>query len=169
MKNKWLIIGIAIMVITIGILACDGREVSTPTEPVPVQMPPAVANEPVPTGVVKVTAEELVKQLLTNPNRYKKGIIMQVSGTVLKPGDYVDQGMGLINSFTLGPIIEIAPYVHGFVSISAWTSDVKKGTNWDNIELVHVLDELNNGDWVVIRGEFGGWNPNDKWRKEARI
>lgn len=72
--------------------------------PTPVSTPTAA---PAPTkvaepGVVVLTVEELLNQIIQNPNRYKVGTIMQVTGLAL---DY--NGAGLVeDDLFLGPKVQ---------------------------------------------------------------
>lgn len=120
----------------------------TPAVPTPVQTPSATTNEPTPSGVIEITAEKLVKELLANPNKYKEGTVFQVSGTLIK------YGSGFGKSFFLGPTVK--PSSNTELGVEIILDPDKAGAR----ELSYKLNELNNGDWVVVRGEFMHFNPN---------
>ncbi|MFH1423409.1 MAG: hypothetical protein ABIG29_00425 [Candidatus Nealsonbacteria bacterium] len=55
----------------------------TPIAPTPVQAPPAVTNKPAQGGMIVLTVEELLSQVIATPNRYKEGTAMQITGLAL--------------------------------------------------------------------------------------
>lgn len=115
----------------------------TPAVPTPAQTPPA----PVPAGVIEITAEKLVRNLMANPDKYKEGTIMQVSGTILNSPPF--------NGTYLGPMIKTSSGARFTVSL------VIDPSTFEGQRLYHRLKKLNDGDWVTVRGEFAVWAPRD--------
>ena len=127
---------------------------AAPAAPTPVT-PPAVTNSPAPSGIIQIAAEELVRQLMTNPNKYQEGTVFQVSGTLV----YYK------GAFFLGPMIEslpLKPEQSQFPNIKV-KFGVEISFNATQIrdqELRNSLKKLNEGSQVVIQGTYTSWNPN---------
>jgi len=164
-KNKWLIIGIAIAVIAAGILIAVnvGREtimsqpnaltvpaVSTPTESTPVQTLPAVKGPEI--QMVVLTVEELLNQIIQNPNKYKAiydegggkpkedATVIQVTGVAL---DVPRPWSGHLGPKVQGWRVEYSPSNNRDFAL-VWNDDV--------ITIQGTLEQVNQrGKLVVLR------------------
>lgn len=115
----------------------------TPAAPTPVQTPSVVTNEPAPTGVVEITAEQLIKDLLANPDKYKKGTIFQISGELVWNWK-IDDPPNQKTSFFLGPAVYANNYRLGVYS----------RVYWEEKEAIRAFRALNDKDQVVVRGTY---------------
>lgn len=156
MKNKWLIIGIAVVVIAAGILVFNGRgnNVSqpnapvAPTAPTPVQAPSAVTNELIPAGVIKITAKKLVSELMVDHTKYEKGTVFQVSGVFRRQKEYFPNLNGEV-SFFLGPMVDNDGIKVGVIICV----DIEKES-----ELFKAFVALEDGRGVVVQGTYFVFN-----------
>lgn len=85
MKKRWVVITAIVLIVCVpaGIFLYRGTQTptSTPVEPTFSQTPTTM-TEP---GVVVLTVDELFNQIIQNPNKYRVGTIIQVTGTTFPP------------------------------------------------------------------------------------
>lgn len=159
MKKRWVVlIAILIAGIIVGVFAAvnagGGTNISQPTPvvstPTPNQSPPTTTNVTTPatttptTGIIEITAEKLVRDLIANPNKYQKGTILQVSGTLSKDGStLLDSKIKTSFGTDFYIVIVMDPLI------------------WQDQKLNNALHNLNIGDQVVVKGTYLMWNPHE--------
>lgn len=144
-----LLISVITAVILIAMNVGEGANVSQPNAsavaiaPAPVQTPSAVTNEPIPADVIKITAEELVKQFLANPDKYQKGTVFQVSGAYDWSKKFVSPAS---TDFFLGPAVETPSGLNLGVMIHV--------DSWEEKNLFKAFNAIGDGDQVVVQGTY---------------
>ena len=131
MKNKWLIIGIAAMVIVTGILGCNKREDN-------VSQPSARA-----TGAIEITAKKLISDVRNDPYKYNPGTVFRISGTVEKIVSLGGSGYTLF----IGPKVKENVILVQFFRTSL---------NADEEKQFSALEKLRGGEQIVVQGSYIG-------------
>lgn len=134
MKNKWLIIGIAVAVIVVGMLACNGRGdgVSQPN------VPAAPAS-----GAIDIAAKKLISDVRNNPYKYNPGTIFRVSGIVER---VVSQG-GSGYTLYIGPKVK-----ENVILVQFFRTSI----NADQEKQFSALGKLRGGEQIVVQGSYIG-------------
>ena len=115
---------------------------AAPVAPTPAA-PTPVINESAPVGVIKITVEKLVSDLLIDPNKYKKGTVFQVSGMYWgeKVVSYGDHSV----SFYLNPPVQASTDTN--ISVEIYIK--MEG----ELELLKTFQAMNDSK-VVVRGTY---------------
>lgn len=135
MKKKWVLILIAIAFLAIG--GAVGYFVSRAGN----DTAPITTNKPTPAEVIEITAEKLAKELMANPDKYKEGTVMQVSGPLARIEN------SLLTIFFLTPLY--TPSNSGPDVVIVFDQARR-----EDQELYQALKLLNDGDQVIIRGVY---------------
>ncbi|MEK7503430.1 MAG: hypothetical protein AAB577_00405 [Patescibacteria group bacterium] len=149
MKKRWGVIPLIACILAGVIFLFYGRTPSPTLEPTLNQTTPVVINVPTPTptptttGVIEITAEQLAKQLLANPDKYKKGTVFQVSG-VLVWNWKTDSPQTQETIFFFGPPAYVDEDPLG----------VRVRINWGEKETIKAFRALNDKDQVVFKGTY---------------
>lgn len=109
--------------------------------------------------VASLTAQELISQILENPNRYKEGDVLEVSGIMSRHPNYP--------YFFLGPKIaprEIYGEMYGeFKPVDIEIVASASADEWQD------LIKLRPGNWLTVKGRYGGISPKHKYAAEKVI
>lgn len=143
MKKKVLIVAIVVVLILIAggfAIASSNSDNSTqptPTQPTPIQPPPPVQPTPNEPAVLELTVEQLIKNVLANPQIYE-GKVIQASGVV------IDRQVG-----SSGIIAILGPETMGWTVEYEELLAAKNHYNFVN---------LSRGEKITIRGKYRDFN-----------
>lgn len=128
--------------------------IAIPPAPTPAQTlaptpitPPVATNKPAPSGVIEITAENLVKEFLANPNKYKRGTVFQVSGVLDWHRKFVEADQS--TDFFLGPAVD-----NNLGGVGLGIGVVIHVESRTEMKLLRAFWDINDGDQVVVRGTY---------------